>query len=157
MYFLRMFNPRPIYVSHTLYSKCYTTAPGSSLPSFVAKCSSIMESIHIDRGKLLQLILALDFKKASGCDGISVSMTKMCDISFVEPMCLIFEKCLEAGSYPSFWKKANVIPIHEEYNKQNKCNYRPISLFPLFGKVFEKISFDGIYKHLTEHDLITSK
>ena len=28
---------------------------------------------------------------------------------------------------------------------------------PLFGKIFEKILFDRIYKHLTEHDLITSE
>ena len=84
-------------------------------------------------------------------------MIKICDMSIVEPLCLIFEKCLETGSYPSIWKKANVIPIHKKDSRQNKCNYQPISLFLLFGKVFEKILFDGIYKHLTEHDLITSK
>ena len=137
--------------------QCCTIATGSSLPHFVPKCSSIMENIHVDRGKVLQLVRALDSKKASGCDSISVSMIKICDMSIVEPLCLIFEKCLETGSYPSIWKKANVIPIHKKDSRQNKCNYRPISLLPLLGKVFEKILFDGIYKHLTEYELITSK
>ena len=137
--------------------QCCTITTGSSLPRFVPKCSSIMENIHIDRGKVLQLIRALDSKKAVGSDSISGSMIKICDMSIVDPLCLIFEKCLETGSYPSIWRKANVIPIHRKDSRQNKCNYQPISLLPLFGKVFEKISFDGIYEHLTEHELITSK
>ena len=64
-------------------------ATGSSLPRYN------------DRGKVLQLISALDSKNTSGCDSISISMTKICDMSIVEPLCLIFEKCLETGSYPS--------------------------------------------------------
>ena len=137
--------------------QCRTIATGSSLPRFVPKCSPVMENINIDRGKVLHLIRALDSKQASGCDSISVSMIKICDMSIVEPLCLIFEKCLETGSYPSIWKKANVIPIHKKESRQNKCNYRPISLLPIFGKAFEKILFDGIFKHLNEHGLITSK
>ena len=102
---------------------------------------SIMDNIHIDGGKVLQLIRALDSKKANGCDSISVSMINICDMSNVEPLCLIFKKCLETGSYPSIWKKANGIPINKKDSRQNKCKYRPILLFLLFGKVFEKILF----------------
>ena len=130
---------------------------GRILPRFVPKCSPVMENINIDRGKVLHLICALDSKKASGCDSISVSMIKICDMSIVELLCLIFEKCLETGSYPSIWKKANVIPIHKKESRQNKCNYRPTSLLPIFGKAFEKILFDGIFTHLNEHGPITSK
>ena len=43
--------------------QCCTVATGSSLPRFVPKCSSNMDNIHIDRGKVLQLIRALDSKK----------------------------------------------------------------------------------------------
>ena len=39
--------------------------------------------------------------------------------------------------------------------KQLIGNYRPISLFPLCGKSFEKIIFNNLYKHLTTHHLIT--
>ena len=78
------------------------------------ECSSIMENIHIDSGKFLQLIRALDSKKANGCDSISVSMIKICDMSIVENLYLISEKCLKTGSYPSIWEKANVIPIHKK-------------------------------------------
>ena len=137
--------------------QCCMIATGSSLPNFRPRCNFILENINIDREKVLKLIRGLDSKKASGCDNISVFMIKICDISIVEPLCLIFEKCLETGTYPSIWKKANIIPVHKKESRQNKKNYRPISLLPIFGKVFEKILFDGIFRHLSENGLITSK
>ena len=35
-------------------------------------------------------------------------------------------------------------------------NYRPISLLPICGKIFEKLVFDNIYKYLNDNHLITS-
>ena len=57
--------------------------------------------------------------------------------------------------YPSMWKRANIIPIHKKGDRQCKRNYRPVSLLPIFGKIFEKLVFDVIYSHLTENDLLT--
>ena len=59
-----------------------------------------LQNIEIDREKVLKLIRSLDTKKAHGCDDISSSMIKICGESIVEPLCLIFEKCLESGVYP---------------------------------------------------------
>ena len=90
-----------------------------------------------------------------GCDDISISMVQMCNTSVVEPLCLIFEKCLETGVYPSIWKKANVIPVHRKNSRQNKENYRHISLLPIFGKIVEKLIFDSMYEHCYNHGFIT--
>ena len=84
-----------------------------------------------------------------------VQCTEPCDTSIVEPLCLIFEKCLETGVYPSIWKIANVIPVHKKNSRQNKENYRPISLLPIFGKIFEKLIFDSMYEHFYNHGFIT--
>ena len=99
---------------------------------------------YIDRGKVLRLISSLNANKAHGCDAISVAMIKICDKSIVDPFCCIFERCIEIGMYPTQWKKANIIPVHKKGCKQDKNNYRPISLLPVFGKVFEKLLFDVI-------------
>ena len=48
---------------------------------------------------------------------------------------LIFKKCLSEGGFPKAWKFANVQPIHKENSRQIKCNYRPISLLPVYGKI----------------------
>ena len=49
----------------------------------------------------------------------------------------------------------NTIPVHNKGCKQNKKNYRPISLLPIFGKFFEKLSFAAIYEHLCINGLIS--
>ena len=136
--------------------QCCAITTGSTLPSFLPRSAPQLQSLEIDKEKVFRIIRALDSKKAHGCDEISISMIKMCDTSIVEPLCFIFEKCLETGVYPSLWKKANVIPVHKKNSRQNKENYRPISLLPIFGKMFEKLIFDSMYEHFCSHGLITS-
>ena len=97
--------------------------------------------LRIDRQKVVKLIRALDSSKAHGCDNIAIAMIKICDIAIVEPLCMIFEKCLTTGQYPSIWKKANIIPVHKKGSRQCKNNYRPISLLPVFGKLFKKLLY----------------
>ena len=105
--------------------------------------------------KVLNIIRSLDANKAHGCDNISISMIKICDSAVMEPLCMIYEKCLETGFFPTSWKRANVIPVHKKNCRQSSSNYRPISILPIFVKIFEKLLFDAIYKHLYGHSLIT--
>ena len=135
-----------------MYSESSTS---STLPSFTPRSRARLEGFAINREKALRLIRSLDSKKAHGCDEISITMIKICDLSIVEPLCLIFEDCLEKGMYPSLWKKANVIPIHKKDSRRCKTNYRPISLLPIFGKLYEKIIFDSAYNHLRQNGLLT--
>ena len=53
------------------------------------------------------------------------------------------------------WKLANVIPIFKKGDKQLIKNYRPISLLPICGKVFEKIIFNNLCNYLNTNNLIT--
>ena len=39
-------------------------------------------------------------------------------------------------------------------DKQLINNYQPVSLLPIFGKIFERIIFDNIYRYLDEHNLL---
>ena len=48
---------------------------------------------------------------------------------------------------------ASTIPIHKKESRQSKKSYRPISLLPIFGKIFEKLLFDDIYEHLNTNRL----
>ena len=83
-------------------------------------------------------------------------MLKLCPYEVARPLAIIFNKCQEEGSFPSLWKLANVQPVHKKNAKDDKTNYRPISLLSICSKIYEKIVFDSIYTFLTENNLLTS-
>ena len=57
---------------------------------------------------------------------------------------LIFQNSLVAGVFANDWKKANIVPIHKENDKQIVSNYRPVSLLPISSKIFEKLIFNDL-------------
>ena len=57
--------------------------------------------------------------------------------------------------FPDDWKKKNVVPIHKKAQKNLIKNYRPISLLPIFGKVFEKLVFNTLFNFFLQNKVFT--
>ena len=100
---------------------------------------------HFSKKDILQIIRNLDSNKAHGHDMISIHMLKLCGDSICKPLELIFKTCLRNARFPLEWKKANVVPIHKKGDKQTIKNYRPVSLLPIFGKIFERLLYDTMF------------
>ena len=62
----------------------------------------------------------------------------------------------QTESFPKEWKEANIIPVHKKGDKQLITNYRPVSLLPICGKVFEKIIFNSLFVYLNNNNLLNS-
>ena len=69
-------------------------------------------------------------------------MLKICGDSICKPLNISFKNCLRTGKFPLEWKKANIVPIHKKGDKQTVKNYRPVSLFPICGKIFERLLYN---------------
>ena len=110
----------------------------------------------IDSDEILSLIRNINPNKSNGPDNITGHMLYLCDKSIVPPLKLIFSNILRTGTYPLLWKLANVKPVYKKSDKQIIKNYRPISLLPLCGKIFEKLIFNALYNHLVRNNLLTS-
>ena len=70
---------------------------------------------------------------------MSVRMIKLCDDSLICSLKFIFEGALHGGKYPDCWEEANVITVLKKERKSRIENYRPISLLPILGKMFERL------------------
>ena len=90
----------------------------------------------------IYIIHSLNINKAHGYNDLSIRLLKICGSSIVKPLSIIFKNCLQSTSFPNNWKKSNVVPIHKKGDKQN---YRPVSLLPICGKIFERIIFNPIF------------
>ena len=122
------------------------------LPYFPYLTDKRLVSIPFTSDAIIAQIRSLNPAKSNGPDGISSKMLILADDSIVSPLMLIFT----TGVYPELWKLANVTLIRKKGSKQLIKNYRPISLLPICGKVFERIVFKHLYNYLVSNNLITN-
>ena len=82
-------------------------------------------------------------------------MIKMCCDSTAIPLMIIFNTALNTGVFPDLWKKGNIVPVHKKDSKHLVNNYRPISLLPLLGKIFEKLIFNSLLHYLHRNNILS--
>ena len=80
-------------------------------------------------------------------------MIKICEESISLPLKIIFETSLKHGVFPEIWKKANVVPSHKKEDKTLIKNFRPISLLPVFSKIFERIIYNSLLNYFLSNKL----
>ena len=99
---------------------------------------------YFSESDIFQMINNQDWSKAHGHDMISILMLKLCGEEICRPLSIIFETFLNTDKFPSEWKKGNVVPIHKKHDKKNVKNYRPASLLPICGKIFERLIYNNV-------------
>ena len=125
----------------------------SCLPSFSYRTGSRIKSFHVTENDILATIKTLDPNKAYGCDNISIKMIKICSQSLTLPLKIILEHSLKKGGFPEIWKKTNVVSVHKREDKMLVKKYRPISLLPNFGKMFERVIYNSLFNYFRNNRL----
>ena len=64
----------------------------------------------------------------------------------------------EIGNFPEIWKIAHVTPIYKRSGlKNDKANFRPISILPTLSKVCESVVHERLLSHCTMNHIITDR
>ena len=113
-------------------------------------------SFCFNEGVILKIFNASNINKAHGHDDISIRMIKLCSKSVVKLLPMIFNNCIDTGTFPDIWKRSNKIPVHKKSDTQIIDNYRPVFLLSIFGKIFEKLLLYSIIDFLEENNLLNS-
>ena len=143
-------------IFNKLFAEQYTPLKNDSkIPiNQIFLTQSRLSSLDFNEDEILKIIRALNIHKAHGHDDISIRMTKICDKSLLKPLTILFQNSTKSSCYPVIWKRSNIIPVHKKNDKQLVKNYRPISLLPIFGKIFEEIIFNRLYNFLLQEELL---
>jgi len=96
--------------------------------------------------EIKNIILELHGNKSPGHDGFSAKVIKVVGEYICEPLCFICNLSFTTGCFPSSLKLAKVIPLFKTENRKSVSNYRPISVLPVFSKVFEKLMHARLYE-----------
>ena len=62
-----------------------------------------------------------------------------------------------AGIFPDELKIARVVPLFKSGDRNEMVNYRPISLLPVFSKIFEKLIHKRLMSFFDKHNVIYNK
>lgn len=96
-------------------------------------------------------ISCLKSKKSPGYDLIVASLLKHLPHQAAVKLTTIFNAALRLKYMPSLWKVAEIIMIPKPGKSPNEASsYRPISLLPVMGKLFEKL-FSKRLKNLIQN------
>ncbi|XP_050338794.1 uncharacterized protein LOC126765213 isoform X2 [Bactrocera neohumeralis] len=122
-------------------------------PSMSPSAKQIDSSVQLDE---FEYALSGVSGKTPGLDKISYPMIKNLPIELKQRIVKLYNKILDTGIYPQFWKTSGVIPILKPNKESTDIDsYRPISLLPCLGKLFEKIIANRLSWYAQRNKLMT--
>ena len=110
---------------------------------------------EIEPDEVLSLLQKLNPNKSADYFGISPKFLKISAEHIYQPLTYIYNLSFTTGIFPDKMKIAKVIAIYKSAGSKMECkNYRPISLLPIFSKVFEKLMHSRIYSFLNDKNIL---
>ena len=67
-------------------------------------------------------------------------MINICGEAITVPLKIILEQSLIERKFPELWKKADIVPVNKKEDKNLIKNFCPVSLLPIFSKIYEELS-----------------
>ena len=110
--------------------------------------------LEVDEESIRKIIQKLNINKTSGPDLIESITLKSCCEALLPYMKILFNSSIQSSEIPQDFKDANVVPIFKKGDKQLSCNYRPVSLTSILGKILESLVKNCIADFLNENELV---
>ena len=102
-----------------------------------------------------EILLSTPSHKVTGNDGISAKLLKIAAPGIIPSLTKLLNHCLQTKTFPNVWKVAKVTPVFKgNGSKDDKNNYRPISVLPVLSKIMEKRICNNLCKFLRENYLL---
>ena len=94
--------------------------------------------------------------KSYGFYSCPVSILKHASDIISDVLTKIFNKSIDLGTFPSKLKRAKIILIFESDDSTDPNNYRPISLFSCFDRIFEKLVYKRMNSFIEEKNILST-
>jgi hypothetical protein len=108
---------------------------------------------HVYPEDIRKVVMSIT-SKAIGCDGISLSLLKICLEPLLPVLEHIFNYSMQTCVFPDVWKAANIKPIPKIKTPTQCKDYRPVSILNVLSKVFEKVVYSQTVQHLDKYSIL---
>jgi len=130
-------------------------ADSHPLPPFEFLTNQRLATLSVTSHEVYNVLVGLNVSKATGPDNIGNFLLKICAGAISNSVAKLFNHSLETQKFPTKWKFSNVVPVHKKSSRNEKANYRPISLLCNISKAMERLVHNKMYDYLTSNSLLT--
>ena len=131
--------------------------PNVNFKDFLSKQERIKSSIFLYQCSSEEVIRIIKDFEGDKASDISVKVLKRISKFIAGHLSGFINYFMELGTFPNILKIGKITPIHKKGDAQLFENYRPISVLPIFGKIFEKVMYDRLYNFCSSKKVIHSK
>ena len=150
-----IFNDYFCNVGKTLAEKIPDCSSVNKVKSYLRKrVSSCLFLSPTTPTEIFHQINSLKNSKSCGLDEVSSYFLKVAANILAAPISYFFNTCFTQDIFPDCLKIAKVIPVFKLGSKTDTTNYRPISIFSPFSKIFEKLIHSRTTAFLEKHSLL---
>lgn len=93
--------------------------------------------------------------KSPGWDDFYAEPVRACSDTLIEPLAHLINMSFNEGVVPKELKVAKVLPLYKKGNPSDISNYRPISILPLFSKLFESLFHKRLISFLSSNAILS--
>ena len=130
--------------------------PGNCSPASFLK-GTYSDSIFLSPvtpNEVEDFISQMDNNKSIGAFSIPVPLLKILKTLIAPLLSSLINDSFLSGIFPNKLKLAKVTPVFKKGSRQDKDNYRPISVLSIFSKIFEKAMYKPLYSYLEYHSIL---
>ena len=121
-------------------------------PPPLSQVSGTFNIPQISRDKVVNLLLSIPVYKATGNDEVSAKLLRIAAPAIADSLCKLINFCIEKQTFPTKWKVGKVTPIYKgQGNRDDKNNYRPLTVLPILSKLLKKHICDHLCDFLEKN------
>ena len=138
--------------SNMNYSSMPDGIPVHDIPSFTTYMPTrVKNTIFLEECNHYEIEKIITEFENGKCSDIPINLLKKSSKIISPILAYFFNQFMDQGIFPDELKIGRITPIYKKGDQRHFGNYRPISILPAFGKIFEKVIYVRLYKFNSVH------
>ena len=128
-----------------------------SFKTYLTKPEACLNENLLNKDEFQKAQDSLKSHKTNEFDEMHVNVIKLVYDQIKALVLHVFDNSSQFGIFPEKMKLAKVTPIFKSGKEELLTNYSSISVLLRFSKILERIMYNRLYAHLSEHNLLLGR